>query len=110
LSDNNGCPEELRDGYLVDLFEGDLREREVLKVVPDGVEYLLKAKELVDEKEMCQDVEEFKKNLDRMSNGIFANRKRLLLFRLTAIQTADLLWEHASQSIGITSYWEEVQY
>lgn len=86
-----GCPEYLRERYLIDLFEEKELDQmvEVLKVVPKGLEYLIKApekpvvQEEVEEKGikgMCNSVEEFKENLEKMSGGIFRNRERCRLF------------------------------
>ncbi|GAA5992530.1 hypothetical protein JCM5350_008267, partial [Sporobolomyces pararoseus] len=79
-----GCPEYLRERYLIDLFEEkELLDQmvEVLKVVPKGLEYLIKAPETTGQEEveekgikgMCETVEGFKENLEKMSGGIFRN-------------------------------------
>lgn len=83
------CPTEFKDKeYLIDMFNNHHNKTNIaqsddfksLKILPNGIEYLLKVdennnKQKDKEVAMCRDVEEFEKNLNEMSNGIFKNRK-----------------------------------
>ncbi|GAA5992536.1 hypothetical protein JCM5350_008270 [Sporobolomyces pararoseus] len=84
------CPIEFKDKeYLIDMFNNHNNKTNIaaqsddfksLKILPNGIEYLLKVDNVDNNNKqkdkgvaMCRDVEEFEKNLNEMSNGIFKN-------------------------------------